>query len=317
MNWLRLFIVLALSYTTLASPITRRQSLPVLESSELAILKTHAKYASAAYCPQEKLTNWTCGERCVGKLNVTTYFSSGASGIAGYIGYSKEDKKIVISFRGSSNLANWIKNLGVTPTAFVYPTANDKVKVHSGFYETYASVESTVRAGLKQVLTTLKDQTESYKLVITGHSLGGAVAAFCAMDIKRFYLNPMSGRSFQSDLLIIDRSQIYLHTYGQPRTGNKEFAQLVYDTFGLNSTQSRLTRITNKNDPVSRLPPQNLDYFQHPHEVYIRKDGNTVVCTDVVNGKVAEDQNCIVGVAIPLGFSAHTQFWDIKLGSGC
>ncbi|KAK9670790.1 hypothetical protein K7432_017467 [Basidiobolus ranarum] len=318
MKWTSLLVAsLTLSYSVLASPITKRLDLPTIDSKELDIFKTHAKYASAAYCPQAKLANWSCGERCTGRLNVTSYFTNETTGIAGYMGYSNDDKKIVISFRGSSNWANWAKNLAIAPTTFIYPTANANVKVHSGFYETYSSVENTIRTGLKQILTTLKDQTIPYKLVITGHSLGAAVATFCAMDIKRIYLNPSSGRSFKSELLIIDRSQIYLHTYGQPRAGNLDFAQLVYNTFGLGTTRETLARITNKGDPVTRLPPQDMGYLHHPHEVYIRKDATTVACQDVVSNKVKEDPNCVLGVALPINFGDHSQYWDVPFGSGC
>ncbi|KAK9722365.1 hypothetical protein K7432_002713 [Basidiobolus ranarum] len=317
MKWFSLLIAsLALGSTALATPITRRLDLSIIDNNELSILKTHARYASAAYCPQAKVTDWSCA-RCVGRFNVTSYFSNEVTGIAGYIGYSTKDKEIVISFRGSSNWANWAKNLAILPKTFIYPTANENVKVHSGFFETYASVEDNVRAGLKQVLTTLKDQTDTYKLIITGHSLGAAIATFCAMDIKRIYLNPNSERSFKSELLIIDRSQIYLHTFGQPRAGNLDFAQLVYNTFGLGTTRSTLARITNKSDPVTRLPPQDMGYYHHPHEIYIRKDVTTVACQDVVNNKVKEDPNCILGVTLPLGFSDHAKYWDIQFGAGC
>ncbi|KAK9685217.1 hypothetical protein K7432_015589 [Basidiobolus ranarum] len=318
MKWFALVVAsLTLSYTALGTPITKRVDVSAIDKKELDILKTHAKYASAAYCPQAKLANWSCGERCVGKLNVTSYFTNEASGIAGYMGYNKDQKKIIISFRGSSNWANWAKNLAILPTKFVYPTANDNVKVHGGFYETYSGIENTVRSGLKDILTTLKDQSNTYKLIITGHSLGAAIATFCAMDIKRIYLNPSSGRSFKSELLIIDRSQIYLHTYGQPRAGNVDFSQLVYNTFGLGTTRTTLARITNKGDPVTRLPPQDMGYHHHPHEIYIRKDDTTVACQDVVGGKVKEDSNCILGVALPVGFSDHSKYWDIPFGSGC
>ncbi|ORX94831.1 alpha/beta-hydrolase [Basidiobolus meristosporus CBS 931.73] len=318
MRWL-LFLssLLALGAPLLAAPISKRQDRPALEPADLEILKTHAKYASAAYCPQAKLERWSCGKDCVGRLNVTSYFSDKSTGIAGYLGYSRVEKKIVISFRGTSNLANWAKNLAFAKDRFIYPTASDKVKVHGGFYDTYMSVEKKVRLELKNILTALKNETGSYKLIFTGHSLGGAVASLSAMDVKRFYLNPKSGKCFKPDLLIIDRSQIYLHTYGQPRTGNKEFSQLVYETFGKNNTHKTLARITHANDPVPRLPPQKFGYLHHPHEVYIRKDGSTVVCEDVVNGKVTEDSSCIIKVLLPVGIKAHSRYWDTSIGTTC
>ncbi|KAK9764391.1 hypothetical protein K7432_008136 [Basidiobolus ranarum] len=159
MKWFGLIIAsLSSSCTALATPITKRQDFTTIDTKELGVLKTHARYASAAYCPQAEVTDWSC-----------------ATGIAGYIGYNNEEKKIVISFRGSSNWANWAKNLAILPRTFIYPTANENVKVHSGFYETYTSAEKTVRSGLKDVLTQLKDEADSYKLVVTGHSLVGGI----------------------------------------------------------------------------------------------------------------------------------------------
>ncbi|KAK9685947.1 hypothetical protein K7432_015312 [Basidiobolus ranarum] len=312
MKWLVLIVIsLIFSYTTSATPITSHS---IIDGQELDDLKVHAKYASAAYCPQTQLTDWSCGESCVGRLNVTSYFTNVTTGIAGYIGYSNEDKKIVVSFRGSSNWSNWAKNMEFLPRTFVYPMANEDVQVHSGFYATYASVESTVRAELKLVLALLQNHTDTYKLIITGHSLGGAVATFCAMDIKRSYLNPKSKRSFESELQIIDSSQIYLHTYGQPRAGNLHFSQLVHKTFALNSTSTTLARITNKGDPVTRLPPRKMGYLHHPHEIYIRHDNTTVSCQDTVDNKVNEDPSCILGVLLPINYREHSNYWDVTFG---
>ncbi|KAK9685777.1 hypothetical protein K7432_015382, partial [Basidiobolus ranarum] len=95
------------------------------------------------------------------------------------------------------------------------------------------------------------------------------------------------------------------------------FANLVKDTFGNISTRQTLARVTNKNDPVARLPPKHWGYLHHPHEIYIRKDKNTIACEDVANGKVQEDSNCIAGVTIPIGIGAHSNFWGIPFGSGC
>ena len=54
----------------------------------------------------------------------------------GYTGYSASLKAAVVSFRGSSNTDNWIKNLEAIWTD--YPRCS-KCKVHGGFY-TYANI---------------------------------------------------------------------------------------------------------------------------------------------------------------------------------
>ncbi|KAK9760087.1 hypothetical protein K7432_016242 [Basidiobolus ranarum] len=93
-----------------------------------------------------------------------------------------------------------------------------------------------------------------------------------------------------------------------------QVSRTPYNTFGLGTTRTTLARITNKGDTVTRLPPQDMGYHHHPHEIYIRKDDTTVACQHVVSGKVKED-SCISGVALPVGFDNHSKHWDIPFGS--
>lgn len=50
----------------------------------------------------------------------------------------------------------------------------------------------------------------SAKIIVSGHSLGGALAVLCALDLHRTYNK-------------VDR----LTTIGQPRIGNSEFANYL------------------------------------------------------------------------------------------
>jgi predicted lipase len=75
--------------------------------------------------------------------------------------------------------------------------------VHSGFYVAYKGVSSLVRTEVDRLLGLYK----TAKLVITGHSLGGAMAVLCALEMKEVH-----GK--------VD----YVYTYGQPRVGNSNFA---------------------------------------------------------------------------------------------
>ena len=50
-------------------------------------------------------------------------------------------------------------------------------------------------------------------IFVNGHSLGGALAVFAALDIK-LYLKPSK--------------KMTLYTYGQPRTGNEKFSDLLF-----------------------------------------------------------------------------------------
>lgn len=74
-----------------------------------------------------------------------------------------------------------------------------------------------------------------YKLILTGHSLGGALAAMTAAQTRVERLR----RS----------NQIVLYTFGEPRVGNSDFARLFDMEIPISF------RVVNKNDLVVRLPP--------------------------------------------------------------
>lgn len=75
-----------------------------------------------------------------------------------------------------------------------------------GFYNAYKGVAPLVRS----VVDKLRALHRDAKLIVTGHSLGGAMAVLCALDLKELH-----GK--------ID----YLYTFGQPRVGNQKFANFL------------------------------------------------------------------------------------------
>ena len=103
-----------------------------------------------------------------------------------------------MAFRGSTNLANWITNIDYAKTNYKnVPGA----QVHEGFYSAYRAVSSQVISNVKGLVG--KYSTAS--LIFTGHSLGGALATFAAVDVKE-----ETGTA----------NPIVMYTYGSPRTGN-------------------------------------------------------------------------------------------------
>lgn len=74
-----------------------------------------------------------------------------------------------------------------------------------------------------------------YKLVFTGHSLGGALAVHAATDM--FLENLRSG------------SNMKVYTFGQPRVGNKEFDGVI------KSKIPETYRIVHHKDLVVHVPP--------------------------------------------------------------
>ena len=67
--------------------------------------------------------------------------------------------------------------------------------------------------------------------MVTGHSLGAALATFCAVDIMR---------------TIKPKTTVYLYTFGSPRVGNQKFADYVFTLF----PDGKYSRITHYDDIV-------------------------------------------------------------------
>ena len=113
-------------------------------------------------------------------------------------------------------------------------------RVHRGFYAEY----DKVIPGIKEALT--KHDKKGTKTVwVTGHSLGGAMAVLVASELQ-----PSGG----------------LHTFGQPRVGNKEFLKSLDGI--------KYYRYRNNNDIVTAVPPSWL-FFRHGGVLrYINTYGN-------------------------------------------
>ena len=97
--------------------------------------------------------------------------------------------------------------------------------MHLGFWETYDDVSAEVLAAAKH----LKGKYPKAKTLVTGHSLGGAVAHLAAVDFTKL--------GYKVD---------YFFTYGSPRIGTHEFA--VWFTSYVSATEH--WRVTHYRDMV-------------------------------------------------------------------
>ncbi|KAK9696483.1 hypothetical protein K7432_012438 [Basidiobolus ranarum] len=299
-----------------AVPFVKRGGSEV-EAGTKDMLIRHGNYAAATYCLKPRVMKWDCGSRCEGDVKVTSYFEDLLSGLAGYVGVNHKEKKIIVAFRGTSNIRNWIHDFDFLPLDFVYPDSEKNTIVHGGFLKAFNSVSEDVISGLKKAIDQLPTNPEDYELLVTGHSLGGAVAVLGAMEIKNHLLNPQSPRCITSPTKTINPSKIIIHTFGQPRVGNQNFAKLVYKTLSNSTISNNLIRVTSKNDPVPHLPPDSFGFVHSPHEVYIHwLTGKTVSCNDGSSATISEDQDCIRSY-LPVDVISHMTYWDLRFGPWC
>lgn len=111
--------------------------------------------------------------------------------------YNQKDREIIVAFRGSQNVENWVTNLDFVKTN--YPAAKG-AEVHEGFYKAYQGVQTQILQAVRNALA-LDRQAAFF---VTGHSLGGALATLAALDLKSTF----------------PTAKMTMYTYGCPRVGN-------------------------------------------------------------------------------------------------
>ncbi|MDD9270578.1 lipase family protein [Paenibacillus sp. GCM10023248] len=137
---------------------------------------------------------------------------------------AQSDGQIIIVFRGTNTASDWVSD--VIARQSTYPYAKDGGLVHKGFLDIYNSAR-------RQIMATIVKLNPRKTLYLTGHSLGGALAALCAVDLAT----------------VTKFREPSIYTYGSPRVGNPAFASLF------NRRTGPHYRIYNTNDIVPELPP--------------------------------------------------------------
>ncbi|XVF28388.1 hypothetical protein REPUB_Repub15cG0025400 [Reevesia pubescens] len=78
------------------------------------------------------------------------------------------------------NIQNWTEDLFWKQLDLNYPGMPDAM-VHHGFYTAYHN--TTIRPGIVYAVKKAKEFYGDLDIMVTGHSMGGAMASFCALDL--------------------------------------------------------------------------------------------------------------------------------------
>lgn len=228
--------------TMLRLPLPEPEQLDNIHDSNVSMrtydeLERFAKYSSAVYqsiCP-----------RPLGNSLVRS-FSNYFTRAHGFVVRDDRRREIVVAFRGSHELGDMITdvNLVLIPLVSHGIENNNAALVHAGFLISYNSVRAIVVHVVRDQLLNFPN----YTVVTSGHSLGGALASIAALSIKS---------NFPS-------AAVQLFTYGQPRTGNAAYADLVEDIVGHNN----IFRAVHTWDGVPTMVPETLGYRHHAREYW-------------------------------------------------
>ncbi|KAI7868472.1 Alpha/Beta hydrolase protein [Spinellus fusiger] len=225
-------------------------SLPQATSSKVSSLKTYMQLADSAYCSNVcPNAQWNC-KNCIPNYTLVRSFLIGNLDINGYIARNDQTKEIELVFRGTHSPSNWIADITFQKVPYT-PVAG--ASVHIGFYAAYTSAQSTVVPAVLDQLT----KYPSYRVVVSGHSLGGALATLATLDLYQ-----RDGR--------LSNQNLFAKTYGGPRVGDANFA------YYFSSTGISLERTVHNRDLVPHLPPQMNGYLHPGVEYWIAKDQDNV-----------------------------------------
>jgi len=262
---------------------------PQIVGIDYDTLKTIVFYAYATYCPDNQLLAWNCYWCFRGtSTKVTDIFNDTATNTFGYAGISAN--MIVVAFRGTriDSLQNWITDLESGHHIPYPPVAG--AEIGQGFYDAYLTIHTSVVAAVKRLVA----KYPGYTVLVTGHSLGGALGMLCA-----------------AELLQQGIGNIIVRNFGCPRVGNTVFADYFHQHI------PDIFRVTNQADIVPHLPPKLLNFYHTPTELWFQSNTTYFKVCD----SSGEDPTCADSVTIPLGITDHLTYlgYDTRSGhpSGC
>lgn len=200
------------------------------------------------YCTKDQISHFSCID-CDKRSLIGVYDPVSKASSQVVVVIDKEEDEILVGFRGTiNNIQQWVSDLDA-----VYTKWNGNSRVHLGFYNRFNEIKTPTLTFLRQA----QKELPNGNVIISGHSMGGAVATLFA--------------SYLVDTMKIQPT--YVYTYGSPRVGDGTFAKYVDKQFG-----DRLVRVINEWDMVTDLPPMILQY-RHTGKLVICKTGTTD-CTE-------------------------------------
>lgn len=280
-----------------------------VSNEQLTLMEEVSKLAGISYCNEIK-PPFDCKLWCSDFENTTLiqkFTTNDFTEVHGYIARDDNSKRVIISVRGTEGFSNAVIDMILFLSPGKLIAGCPECRIHSGFYLAWQSVEKAIALPVAEQLAQYPD----YQLLITGHSMGGALATLLGLSYQNLGKSP----------LVI--------TFGQPRVGNPAFANFVDTVFSpLSSPDSQklvnsssLMRVTHGNDPVAHIPFQDWGYKHHGGEYWINKkrENMTITADDITHCQHGEDPACLEGQPFnPLDANDHdTYFRDINPKGKC
>lgn len=242
-----------------------------------AAIHRYATYAALTYCAKSDSI-------AVGNLQKACpiVLCSGSSGnvqvehvyrgtVSGVLFRDDDHREIVVALKGTTSDEEWLMDFKIYPMPYHFLSKRKKgwrkyfsfdsdcrgCTVHKGFYDGSKEIYDNMFAQIAELAHAYPD----YSLVVTGHSLGGAIAPIIANELL---------------FLPADRT-ITVISFGSPKIGNKLFAKWVdeawntryhYDNLHSGLHKSAYIRVSHKDDVVPLLPVKQLGFYHCGIDLY-------------------------------------------------
>lgn len=210
----------------------------------------------------------------------------------GFIAHNEDD--VVLAYRGTTGIVDWLTDLAASTTAFEplkelqvrsHPPLCERwgrwlqrckhlrPKAHQGFYEALLASLPDIEAAL---LPHLRDGKPK-RLIIAGHSLGGAIAT----GALGYLLQRFNFATSPHQLLFV--------TAGQPRFGDADFVAWLDRELGKLRRHNKCcaTRLVNDCDGVPMVPPRNFGFDDCGKLCLLTRDGELFVGPEVEEAQQA------------------------------
>lgn len=252
-----LLISSALAHPFEGLSLFRRQAtVPrALSQAEQNSYTPHAHFASAAYCRQDLVRSWSCGTDCQVSSPNFTFFAAGGDNSATvpyYIGFDPRDLTmtgstdgtgtIIVSHQGTPNNSRpleldliKVSPKGLSPLFQNVPSA---VRVHAGFADLHAGTALAILNSVQSAMTKFNTK----KVLVTGHSLGGALSVLSAVQLQQ---NLPNGTIVSSI------------SFASPRVGNTAFANFAGNIVNV------IRHVNNMDDFIPVIPGRTSSDFSN------------------------------------------------------
>ena len=163
----------------------------------------------------------------------------------GWVCVDSAKQRLVIAFRGSEFFHDWLDNFDFIPAP--YRPIPGRGTVHQGFQFVYYAI----RDNLRQVVQSRKANCK--EMLITGHSLGGALCGLAVPDLLNDVAQNLSP---------------IVYTWAEPRVGHGDYVSFFVTHVNV------CYRIVNVWDVVPHLPP-DLAGYEHEGDALTIDSGFT------------------------------------------